>query len=81
MLKSNVVPKFQKVELNVGSMVNQCPSCGEKFHSISSFDSHRYGPYENKGRKCLTSTEMSTAGLHLNSVGNWGREFKSAVSP
>jgi hypothetical protein len=66
-----------KVKISVGSMANQCPACGQRFHSISAFDSHRSGEYAAVHRRCLTSAEMTELGMVVNESGNWGNVFES----
>jgi len=70
---------MKKVKLNVGSMVNQCPSCGEIFNSLGAFDKHRAGEYGKpvkdgyspSSRHCLTHDQMISIGMLRNSKNNW----------
>lgn len=70
---------FKKVKLNVGSMVNQCPSCGEIFNSLVAFDKHRTGEYGKPvkngysphTRRCRSHEEMHDIGMEHNSKGYW----------
>jgi hypothetical protein len=48
---------------------NQCPSCGEVFRSLFSFDAHRTGDH-GVDRRCQSTEEMSVAGM-LKSQGMW----------
>lgn len=65
---------MEKIKLKAGSMRNQCPSCGELFTSVHSFDKHRHGRYgipnlKKDGdylpasRKCYTTDEMLAKGM------------------
>lgn len=71
-----------KTKLNVGTMRNQCPACGELFNSVGAFDKHRYGEYgkedkEKSGtykpsdRKCLDRNGMEELGMLKNNAGFW----------
>ena len=73
---------FNKVKLNAGTMRNQCPSCGELFNSVHSFEKHRVGRYgipdpKKEGdylpanRRCLTAEEMIKEGMLKNTEGFW----------
>jgi hypothetical protein len=70
---------MEKVKLNVGSMVNQCPSCGEIFNSLGAFDKHRTGEYGKpiKGgysastRRCQSTNEMTKLGMVQNKLKRW----------
>ena len=73
---------FTKVKLKVGSPKNQCPTCGELFNSISSFDFHRTGKfgipdpdkigcYLKADRRCLSTNEMTKKGMAKNNDGWW----------
>ena len=59
-----------KKPINVKSMVNQCPSCGEMFKSIDAFDAHRTGKF-NIDRRCMTVVEMQQSGMAINDNGLW----------
>jgi hypothetical protein len=48
----------------------QCPTCGEYFNRVSTFDKHRVGSYE-AGRRCLTVDQMREKGWLKNAAGFW----------
>jgi hypothetical protein len=58
---------------------NVCPSCGERFRSSRSFDTHRTGTYGASGpngylaaeRRCRSPEEMQQAGMQRNGRGLW----------
>lgn len=60
---------FPKKPIRVGSMANQCPTCGQLFHSVTAFDEHREGPYSS--RRCLTTEEMHQKGMRQAPGGEW----------
>jgi hypothetical protein len=49
----------------------RCSACGEYFNSVSVFDKHRIGTYENSvvGRRCLSVSEMLARSWIQNDVG------------
>lgn len=49
----------------------QCRACGLTFRRVSTFDRHRYGPWED--RRCLTSIELADKGWGQDSGGFWRR--------
>jgi hypothetical protein len=51
----------------------RCTACGELFNSVSVFDRHRVGNWENRGanRRCLTIPQMLAKGWRLNVRGFW----------
>jgi hypothetical protein len=51
----------------------RCSVCGELFNSVSVFDRHRIGNWENRGanRRCLTIPGMLAKGWRLNAGGFW----------
>ncbi|KAI3593899.1 hypothetical protein D9X30_1074 [Cupriavidus sp. U2] len=49
---------------------NQCPTCGEYFNSMSAFDKHRIGEF-GTDRRCMTETEMNSAGMVKNAEDFW----------
>jgi hypothetical protein len=64
--------------------MNLCRSCGHDFASVKAFDAHRTGkhaythreglllnPSRDDGRRCLTPSEMRTAGWETNRWGRW----------
>ena len=59
-----------KVEIPEFRGWNQCPTCGEIFESITSFDTHRHGDY-GKDRRCMDATEMIGAGMSKNKRDRW----------
>jgi len=69
-----------KVEIPEKVMWNQCPTCGELFESIYSFDAHRRGEF-GKNRRCLNVEEMFKKGMLKNRYKRWitaSRRFDSA---
>ena len=56
----------------------KCTACGQLFNSVSTFDQHRVGGWENRGanRRCLTVAEMLTKGWQLNAGGFWIRRSR-----
>jgi len=73
--------KFQKHRAIVPlrGNLNMCPSCGEHFKSVFSFDKHRvgeFGTYDNgrlipATRRCLNTSEMRSIGMAVNFAGFW----------
>lgn len=59
-----------KVKIPQDSYWNQCPTCGELFESISSFDAHRHGVF-GKDRRCMTEQEMLFKGMSKNKYKRW----------
>lgn len=61
--------------LRPGSAACACDACGERFTSISAFDEHRTGPFEQNGRphqrRCRTAAEMIARGMVRNDRGYW----------
>ncbi len=51
--------------------MNICSGCGNNFHSVSAFDSHRTGSYHKKARTCLTEVEMLQKGMIQQKNGSW----------
>jgi hypothetical protein len=51
----------------------QCASCGELFNSVSVFNRHRVGGWENRGtnRHCLTIPQLQAKGWSLNARFFW----------
>lgn len=49
---------------------NHCATCHEFFNSDASFDMHRIGEF-GVDRRCMTTDEMSGAGMALNKDGYW----------
>ena len=51
----------------------RCTSCGEYFNSVSIFDLHRVGSWQDRGahRRCLTVEEMRARGYLKNASGFW----------
>lgn len=51
----------------------RCASCGEHFNSISVFDRHRVGEWQNRGarRRCLTVAQMQAREWSRNAGGFW----------
>lgn len=50
----------------------KCSACGEYFNSASVFDKHRVGSYE-RGRRCLSASEMLARSWIRNAAGFWIR--------
>jgi hypothetical protein len=65
-----------KQKIIAGSMVNQCPSCGEMFNSVDAFDRHRTGRF-GVNRRCMTVVEMQHCGM----VRNAGKLWVTALLP
>lgn len=62
----------------------RCVACGEFFNSVTSFDRHRTGTYSlhpfaetSEGRRCLSSNEMLSRGMSINSTGFWITESRA----
>lgn len=55
-----------------------CRACGELFNSVTAFDMHRVGYFDNFGtdRRCRTMLEMVAAGMSRNSAGFWITEAR-----
>ena len=64
--------------------LNQCSGCGKDFASLEYFDAHHVGHYgpgiyagpvekwtPEKGRRCLTTEELTERGLKLDERGRW----------
>lgn len=51
----------------------QCTACGQYYNSVSVFDRHRVGGWENYGcnRRCLTEIEMQARGWVKTRKGFW----------
>ena len=49
---------------------NQCPTCDEYFNSTTAFEMHRIGKF-GLDRRCMTPSEMTAAGMLVNSSGFW----------
>ena len=62
-----------KQKIISGSMVNQCPSCGEMFKSVDAFDRHRTGRI-GVNRRCMSVVEMQHCGMSMNDAGLWVSE-------
>lgn len=64
----------KKVPLAVGSMRNQCPSCGLLFGGLTRFDKHRTGAFGTpSGRRCMSPAELEKLGLKEGPDGFWSR--------
>jgi hypothetical protein len=60
---------------------SQCAGCGAVFASLSAFDAHRTGVYEQRGkdgrllrrasRRCRTFVELLARGMQQNARGWW----------
>jgi hypothetical protein len=61
----------------------QCSACGELFNSVSVFDRHRVGNWENRGanRRCLTIPQMQAKGWRLNIRGFWIERSRPDAAP
>ena len=63
--------------------INQCPSCGAYFSTVSNFDMHRVGAFStgllntSPERRCLSVSEMVNVGLTADARG----VFKDQSSP
>jgi DMSO/TMAO reductase YedYZ molybdopterin-dependent catalytic subunit len=51
----------------------RCDSCGEHFNSVSVFDRHRVGDWQDRGahRRCLSVPEMQARNWSQNATGFW----------
>jgi len=51
----------------------RCSTCGEVFNSVSTFDRHRVGAWQERGalRRCLTVYEMVIRGWSVTARGFW----------
>lgn len=51
----------------------RCSCCGERFNSVSIFDRHRVGSYQECSalRRCLSIDEMVVRGWERNARGFW----------
>ena len=51
----------------------RCDSCGEHFNSVSVFDRHRVGDWQERGtrRQCLKVAQMQARGWSRNAGGFW----------
>jgi len=60
----------------------RCASCGQLFNSVSVFDRHRVGGWENRGanRRCLTTPQMQAKGWRVNVRGFWIERSRPAVA-
>lgn len=60
-----------------------CPSCGELFSSVATFDRHRIGEFAGVGgtnsRRCLTASEMLAQDWPKTERGFWLRPAPRAV--
>lgn len=48
----------------------QCPTCGEAFNRVSTFDRHRVGDF-GVDRRCLSVEQMQAKGWRTNAAGFW----------
>jgi hypothetical protein len=55
---------------------NQCQGCNQYFNSIKAFDKHRTGKH-GVDRRCMTSLEMTEAGMSVNSSSFWITQKKT----
>lgn len=67
----------EKVEIPEFVEWNQCPTCGEIFESIYSFDWHRIGDY-GKDRRCMTISEMLEKKMGKNNRNRWVSRLKDS---
>jgi hypothetical protein len=59
----------------------RCAGCGEHFNSVSVFDRHRVGDWQDSGarRRCLSVPEMQARNWSQNASGFWTeRAFENA---
>jgi hypothetical protein len=50
----------------------QCPTCGQGFNRVSTFDKHRVGEFApGNTRRCLSTEEMQAKGWQVNAAGFW----------
>lgn len=48
-----------------------CGKCKSVFSSLSSFDMHRVGSFQERDRRCLNTEEMQELEMRQNSYGQW----------
>jgi hypothetical protein len=60
----------------------RCSGCGEYFNSVSIFDRHRAGDWQERGanRRCLTVDQMLAKGYLKNAAGFWIEKGRAARS-
>lgn len=58
-----------------------CRGCHQMFTSLSAFDLHRTGKFENNKRRCLTEQEMLAKGMVQNAKGWWMRATFDGALP
>jgi len=54
---------------------NECGTCKQRFNSNYPFELHRIGKF-GIDRRCMTTEEMTAAGMSLNKDGFWISETK-----
>jgi hypothetical protein len=59
-----------KIKINPYSEINQCPTCGELFKSLTAFDDHRTGKF-GVNRRCLDKHEILSRGMCQNRDNLW----------
>jgi hypothetical protein len=57
----------------------KCSACGELFATVSTFDRHRTGNYDD-GRRCLSLGEMLAKGWIQNGAGFWIRGHRPNIA-
>jgi hypothetical protein len=57
---------------------NQRPGCSKYFNSTFAFDKHRTGRF-GKDRRCMTTEEMTEAGMDVRQDGFWISERRPEV--
>lgn len=56
----------------------RCGACNQYFRSVSAFDMHRTGSHAQLARRCLTTDEMTEAGMSKDQHGCWMGPSRSA---
>jgi len=58
----------------------QCATCGLPFNSVTAFDRHRIGSFEDatNPRRCLTAPELTAKGFTRNAGGWWITKRRTA---
>jgi|GEM_PF-5228188 len=53
----------------------RCEGCGQKFYSMTAYESHRVGSFaqgrSKHTRRCLSAKEMQAKGMQTSSKGVW----------
>lgn len=71
-------PAKSDPKLPPGTNYCRCPTCGEYFGGVTTFDRHRVGPAAD--RACLGRLAMRRAGLSIDSKGYWRRAYSTELN-